>query len=226
MEPPDPDVPARRQPRPLIARPLPTLDLAALVEPAALGGAAALALSSKGDAVLLGLLLAVGAGRIGAGVAALLGAVSVAVRFGGTDLGLIASAQAVLGPAGLIGSTAAAASSWCAGAAVVLAGSTVRRAPTAPARANRPRRALGAREGAWRALPGLVGTALRAVPFGAAAAAFAIGPGPGGALWARVVATIVATAATVVLSRVGRWQATLAAVAAGAAAIVLAVVGT
>lgn len=84
-------------------------------------GAAALALSSSGEVVLLAVLLAVAAGEVLAGAVAVLATGAVALRWGSTSLEAIAGAQSVLGPGALVGPLAGAASTWCAAAALVLA---------------------------------------------------------------------------------------------------------
>ena len=156
-----------------------------------------MAASSTGDALLLGVLLGVAAGRVAAGVAAVLALGSVLLRWGSPSLEALAGAQAVLGPAGTVGTTAAAASAWCAAAALVLAAPRLE-----------------------QQLPWRVGAA---VPFGVAAAAVVVGAGPGGRLGLRiagsVAAAVLAAAATFLP---GRLKAA-AAVAAGGAAVALAV---
>jgi hypothetical protein len=132
-------------------------------------GAALLATASRGDALVLGLLLvALGlAPTTGAAVAGAL--VASSWRWGTTSLEALAGAQAVLGPAGGVGSSASAAGSWLAAGAIVLA--------------------LGRRPDPVRAVPaGIAAAALLAGPapggdvpirvfvaLGAAAAAFGIG---------------------------------------------------
>lgn len=83
-------------------------------------GAAVLALSSTGEVVLLAVLLGMAAGDLLAGAVAMLATLAVALRWGTTSLDAIAGAQTVLGPAALVGPVAAAASSWCAAAALIL----------------------------------------------------------------------------------------------------------
>jgi hypothetical protein len=141
------------------------LPLARLV---AAGGALTLALSSRGDALVLAAALAVVAARpervVGV-VGALLGSL---LRWGTTALGAVAGAQAVLGPA-----------AWTGGGAVVgsaLLGAIALLAATPNAFALRG------------------GQLLAAAPFGASAALVALGPGPGGALVLRVVAVVGGTA--------------------------------
>ncbi len=84
-------------------------------------GAAALALSSTGEVVLLAVLLAGAAGELLAGAVAMMATASVALRWGTTSLDAIGGAQTVLGPAAVVGPLLAAASTWCAAAALILA---------------------------------------------------------------------------------------------------------
>lgn len=83
-------------------------------------GAAALAVSSSGEVVLLAALLGAAAGELIAGAVALLATTAAALRWGTTSLDAIAGAQTVLGPAAAVGPVAAAASTWLAAAALVL----------------------------------------------------------------------------------------------------------
>ena len=77
-------------------------------------------LSASGELVLLAVLVTVvGAGMTSGVVVALSGAAVVA-RWGTTSLDAVVGAQAVLGPGALVGPPAAAASAWCAAAALVL----------------------------------------------------------------------------------------------------------
>ena len=80
-----------------------------------------LALSSRGDVLVVAVLLGLCAARLESGVAAFAAGTSVLLRWGSTSLGALAGAQSVLGPAGLTGPTTVAASSWVAAAALVLA---------------------------------------------------------------------------------------------------------
>src|SRR5207253_8473229 len=147
--------------------------------------------------------LALAAGSV-LGALALVGALGgVALRWGSSSLGAVAGAQAVLGPAGWTGSAAAVASAWTAAAAVVLA-SPGERVP---------------------GLPRWLGPLAAAVPFGLVTAVVAVGPGPGGAVRLRVVASIVGTAAVMAVGRIdGDWLTAArprAAVGLGVAALVL-----
>ena len=87
----------------------------------ATAAAGTLALFSAGDALLLGVLLAVAAAELSAAVVAILATLAVVIRWSDTSLEAIAGAQAVLGPAGLVAPIAAAASAWCSALALVLA---------------------------------------------------------------------------------------------------------
>jgi hypothetical protein len=158
----------------------------------------AVAAGSSGDTLLLGVLLGLAAGRVAAGVAAVLALSSVLIRWGSPSLEALAGAQAVLGPAGTVGTTAAAASAWCAASALVLA------APRPDARLP------------WR----IVAVA----PFGIAAAAVVLGAGPGGLLWLRVVASVGAVVLALTITLLPRRLTVAAALGAGAAAVVLAMV--
>lgn len=86
----------------------------------AAAAAAGLALTSSGEAVLLGLLLAVASGQVWTTAVATVAALAMGLRWGSTSLDAIAGAQSVLGPAGLVGSLGAAASAWFGGLALVL----------------------------------------------------------------------------------------------------------
>ena len=112
VEPPRPDVPAdvdRAE-----AEPPSALRLTAAV------AAAALAISSTGHLFVLGgALILVAATRVG-GVAVLLACTAVLVRWGSPSLAAVAGAQAVLGPAVLVGSATAVASTWLASFAIAL----------------------------------------------------------------------------------------------------------
>jgi hypothetical protein len=162
-----------------------------------------LAASSRGDVVVLAVAVAVAAGSVLASIAVVGALAGVALRWGSSSLGAVAGAQAVLGPAGWTGGAAAVASAWVGAAAVVLA------APT----------------DAVPGLPSWLAPFATAVPFGLVAALVAVGPGPGGALGLRVVASVVATGAVVAVGRARAPRVEAArlagAVAFGAAALVL-----
>jgi hypothetical protein len=83
--------------------------------------ATALALTSTGDALVLAVVLGLGAFDLAAAVAALLVAGGLLARLGTSALPAAAGAQSVLGPAGLVGPPLAATSAWCGAAAAVLA---------------------------------------------------------------------------------------------------------
>jgi hypothetical protein len=137
--------------------------------------ALALAVTSRGDVIVLALLLAFGAGRRASGLAAA-GALGAAmVRWGSPSLGAIAGAQAVLGPAAWTGSALAVASAVLGAAALVLAAAPLVR-------------------DSWATRAACV------APFAAAAADVAIGPAPGGAIALRVLATLAAIALATWLS--------------------------
>ncbi|HUF33638.1 MAG TPA: hypothetical protein VMN58_10585 [Acidimicrobiales bacterium] len=80
-----------------------------------------MALSSTGSAVLLGGLLVVVVRRPASAFAVAGAVLAVSVRWGSSSLSGLAGAQAVLGPAGLVGSRPAVASAWLAATALVLA---------------------------------------------------------------------------------------------------------
>lgn len=143
---------------------------------ALLAAALALAILSRGDVVVLALLLGFGAAQRMSGLA-VAGALAAAfVRWGSPALGAIAGAQAVLGPAGWTGSSLAIASAWLGAVALVLAARPIVTSSTAV-------------------------TALSVSPFAIAAADVVVGPAPGGALALRVIASAVALAVTTLLAR-------------------------
>ncbi|HVM03591.1 MAG TPA: hypothetical protein VM242_00315 [Acidimicrobiales bacterium] len=86
----------------------------------AAAAAAALALTSSGEVVLLACLLALVAADVRAGAAAAAALLALAVRWGSTSLDAISGAQSVLGPGATLGSPAEVAASWSAAAALVL----------------------------------------------------------------------------------------------------------
>src|SRR5581483_803049 len=126
---------------------------------------------------LVAVLLAVLTGdrRRAVGVAAACGA--VLVRWGSSSLGAVAGAQAALGPAGWTGRTAAVASAWLAATALVLA--------------------VRDRRDALEAFA-------VAAAFAVTAADVAVGAAPGGALAARIAASVVAFGAAVAVARLTR----------------------
>lgn len=162
---------------------------------ALLAGALALALTSRGDVVVLALLLGFGSARRSSGIAAAAALAAALVRWGSPGLGAIAGAQGVLGPAGWTGSSFAVASAWLGATALVLAAVSLDRRS-------------------------VVVTALSVSPFAIAAADLVVGPAPGGALALRVVASV---AAVIVTTLVARWRALPSvAVASGAIALLCA----
>jgi hypothetical protein len=97
-------------------RPLPPDAAAALA-----AGAVVLGAASRGEVVVLGLLLAALALRPTTVLAVAGALLASSWRWGSTSLEALAGAQAVLGPAGGVGPTAAAAGAWLGAAALVLA---------------------------------------------------------------------------------------------------------
>lgn len=185
---------------------------------------------SRGDVLVLALLLALVAWRPLAVLGLAPALVAGGWRWGSTSLEAIAGAQAVLGPAGTAGSVAAAASAWAAGAAVVLTVPDLR----------------GRSGGGWWAPPSGAGERassslqpgpraaqlLAAAAAGTTTAVIAAGPAPGGAIWARVLTGLVATVAGLAVAglrrrhpRILRWSTTstldAASAVAGVGALVL-----
>jgi hypothetical protein len=99
-----------------VTRPLPPAAAAAVAL-----AAAVLAGASRGEAVVLGLLLVVLELRPTTVVAVAGALVASSWRWGSTSLEAWAGAQAVLGPAGGVGPAPAAASAWLGAAALILA---------------------------------------------------------------------------------------------------------
>jgi len=130
------------------------------------------AVTSTGDVVLLAVLLGLATGDLVVATAVVAACLSVAFRWGSTSLDAIAGAQAVLGPAGAVGSGPEAISAWCAAAVLVLAAPRGWRAPAfglaaalfvaGPAAADGA--ALALRLGAGVAAAGLAVAAGRWVP--------------------------------------------------------------
>jgi hypothetical protein len=83
--------------------------------------AAAVAAGSVGDVVVLAALLALAAPELAPVIAAGLVAASVTLRFGSSSLTALAGAQAVLGPAGVVGPASATASGWLGALGLVVA---------------------------------------------------------------------------------------------------------
>lgn len=175
---------------------------AGTIEAAAAVAAGGLALTSTGSMVVAAVLLGVAARSRWTGVATLLAVAAVGVRFSTVTFDDLAGLQSVLGSAGTIGSTTAAASAWVAAGAVIVGART----PSGATGLHRLALALAA---------------------GGLAAAIAVGPGPGGELALRVGATVLAAvlafgSTTIVTGgRADTVRNTLA-VVAGVAAIVLA----
>ncbi len=171
----------------------------ALTTAAALA-AAVLAATSTGSLVVAALLVGLATSDRRSGAAVLLAATAASIRFGTASLDDLAGIQSVLGPAVAVGPETAAASAWCAGAAVLLA----TRVPDVEAAGRRP----------WRFAPPLA--------TGLLAAALAAGPGPadlGLRAGASVIAIVLATAVTLPdrwrwVLRVRMWLAVAVAVAA------------
>jgi hypothetical protein len=91
-----------------------------VVRVAAIGAATAIAVLSRGDLIVLAVVLAIAAFDLVAGAAALLVALAVMARLGTTSLAAMAGAQAVLGPAGATGPGFGALSAWLGALALVL----------------------------------------------------------------------------------------------------------
>jgi hypothetical protein len=185
-EPPAPEVPLA--PSRELVLPMPRVLL--------LAAALTLAVTSRGDVVVLALLLGFGAGRRTTGLASAAALVAALVRWGSPSLGAIAGAQAVLGPAGWTGSPFAVASAWLGAVALVLAAVSLDRTS-------------------------MVVTALSVAPFAIAATDVVVGPARGGALALRVLVSVVALVVTTV---VVRWRS-LPSVAVGVGALALVCAG-
>lgn len=102
---------------------------APIVQNAALLAAAAVAVLSRGDVIVLGVLLVIGTLDLVAGPTALLATSAVVVRLGTTSLAAIAGAQSVLGPAGASAPAMGALAAWLGALALVLAAPSERAAP-------------------------------------------------------------------------------------------------
>jgi hypothetical protein len=189
-----------------------------LLEPVTLrvalaAAATAMAVSSRGNVIVLAAVLAVLAADPLAGAGGVAAAVAMALRWGSPSLGAIAGDQSVLGPAVTVGPALAAAGAALAAAALVLAARTP---PESELEAigvgNRP---LLPRVRVWL---------LGGVPYGVAAAAAAAGPGPGGELWVRIGASVAAVLAAVGVAAITtrastRLPAGIASLVAGVAAV-------
>lgn len=165
-----------------------------LVRGTAATAALVLAALSRGDAIVLAALLLIAVSRLPA-VAVVPALLASSWRFASTSLEALAGAQAVLGPAGLVGPVRGAAASWFAAAALVLctpAWTGLRTGSTAA-----PARAL-------RAIGGVTG--LTAAALGAAAAAVVAGPSLQGDWWVRVLGSVLAVALGLGVGRLREWR--------------------
>jgi hypothetical protein len=147
---------------------------------AAASAALVLAATSRGDAAVLGVAPLLGALRASAVPGIVAALLASSLRWGSTSLEALSGAQAVLGPAGWVGPSSAAAGSWLAAGALLCALVPDGGAPL-----------LGDRR--WSDRLGLLDLGLVAAG-GAAAAAVVAGPSPGGDLWVRVVAALAGAA--------------------------------
>ena len=168
----------------------------------------ALALLSRGDVIVLAVLLAVGARGPLRAVAVVAALKATAWRWTSSSLEHVAAAQSVLGPAGFVDPPSSAASSWLAGAAILLATPTLP-APRSPERWSR----LGAR---W----------LPPAAFAATAGVVVAGPSASDGAAVRLLAFGLALGATVVLQRISPLARSVGAVACGAGSLVAAAVDT
>ncbi len=145
-----------------------------LLAVAAAAATAVLAATSTGSMVVAAVLFGIANRSRWSGLVALLATAAVAVRFASAGFDDLAGAQSVLGAAGAVGPPLAAASSWLAAGAVLLAVRGVVPRSTEPPG------------------PAVAHTWLVAVAGGALAAAIVAGPGVDD-LWLRIASTIVAT---------------------------------
>ena len=153
---------------------------------AALTAALLLAALSRGDALVLALLLALAAWRPLPAVAIVSALVATAWRWSSTALEDIAGAQAVLGPAGLVDPPAAAVAAWLGAVAVLLATPDLRLPPEEDPGGRWARRVV-------------IGVPVLA--HAATAAVIVAGPSVGGAVWARLLAVAVGMVAVVAVRR-------------------------
>ncbi len=181
--------------------------------------------------LVLAALLGAAAWRPLPAVAVAAALVATSWRWGSTSLEAVAGAQAVLGPAGLVGPSTAAASSWLAALALVLAAVPLRLVAGEPAGATPTRGRLLAAPArpaappARRGVADRAGRSLAALAAGAAAVVVVAGPAAERDVWIRVLATVTAIGAALLVGRLrARWAAAIdvAALAAGAAALGLA----
>ena len=172
-----------------------------------------LAVLSRGDAVVLALVLAVAVWRPLPAAALVAALAASSWRWGSTSMEALAGDQAVLGPAGWVGPGAAAAGSWLAAVALVVAASDRLHGGAPRIRRGTPDLALARVTAAVRgapprqprgrvAAPRLQAAAslVLALAAGSAAAAVVAGPAPGGELWVRVVAVVLGTAVAVAVT--------------------------
>lgn len=170
-----------------------------VVRTSAAGAAVVLAVLSRGDVLVLAALLVVVAWRPAA-VAVVPALVASAWRWGSTSLDALAGAQAVLGPAALVGPTSAAVASVSAALAILVG---VPGRPLGEASPNRRPR----------------GRLMVAVATGAAVAAVVAGPGVGGEIWVRVAVGAVASVGAAGVARLRTRGDSLAWVLDGGAAL-------
>jgi hypothetical protein len=164
----------------------------------AAAGALVLAVSSRGDVLVLAALLGVVAARPVPAVGLLAAFAASAWRWSSSDLADVAGAQAVLGPAGWVGPTSLAAAAWLAALAVLASAPLPWPDPASPA--------------AERVAP-----LLTAVALGASAAVVVAGPVPGGDEW--WVRWVAAVAGTLVVLGASRWRRAAHQVASDAVAV-------
>ena len=196
------------------------------IAPVAAVAAAAVFLTSAGDASVGAVLLLVALGPV-AGAASLGALVAMVARWGTSDLSVVAGDQAVLGAAIAVGPVAAALSSGLAAVALLLVARPVVLDASSDADALARDDASARRLDGWLHHP-RAGTLLGALPCGLAAAALAAGPATTSAvdLAVRAVASVlgVGLAAMVASRRPDDERLDLLAMGIGAVAAVLAVV--
>lgn len=134
VEPPRAQGARRRAPAPVLTqvsatarragRTRPTEPLPSAVRDAALAAAAALLATGRGDVWIVALALGVAANSAMTTLTVVLAGVATLARVGSAGLADIAGNQAVLGAAGVTGSTVAIAAAWTSAASLALAGRT------------------------------------------------------------------------------------------------------
>ncbi len=149
---------------------------------AALAAALVLAVASRGDVVVLAVLLGAGAWRPLPAVGVVTALAATGWRWSSASLEHIAGAQAILGPAGVVDPPSGAVSSWLAGFALVLA------TPDLP-------------ELPWGRSSSLIRRWLPRAASAAAATVVVAGPGTRD-VWVRAPGFAVALALTVAVARV------------------------